>query len=184
MDNIDNSISNIENGIQSKSKNKGYRRGTMHLVKYSDGIVDKICSYVTQGKSIHQICAMKSMPSVHTWYNWCDEYPTLKQKYKIARERKAHLLVEKAEQVPEDALKEVRGMDKMDKRCNAIVQAHRLKADVNLKIAGLYNKKEYGDNKQDVSLPAAIGVQIVLGECVPEVRDVQAEVSTPLTSNS
>ena len=151
------------------------RGGTRKLIKYSAGICDKICSLLSEGKSLSSILRFKTMPSRNTFYDWCEEYPDLKQKYLIARARKAHALVEQALDAPQQALDKVDTMDIADKRCNAVVQAYRLKADTNLKVAGLYNKKDYGDSK-DATVPTAIGVQVVFGECQP-IREVQAEVT-------
>jgi hypothetical protein len=193
MTNTDNCIQNPEKGIITSKGKKVTIRANLPiarkrtssriLVKYSEGLADRLVSLITEGKSLTHILTFKDMPSVNTFYNWLDEYPDFKIKYYNARARKAHLLVEKAELQPLEALKEVRSMDVSDKRCNAIVQAHRLAVDTNLKVAGLYNKQEYGDSK-DQTLPTAIGVQVVFGECAqPPWKEVQVETvnSLPLS---
>lgn len=152
------------------------RNGTRHAVKYDSGLADKIVSLITQGKSLTHILSFKEMPSTNTFYNWMDEHPELKTNYTIARARKAHYLVESALEAPKQALDEVRLMDAADKRCNAIVQAHRLVADTNIKVASLYNKSEYGD-APFIAAPSQIGVQVVFGPCVsPKTPEMEVKV--------
>jgi hypothetical protein len=140
------------------------RNGTKRIIKYSDALADKICTLVTEGKSISHICSFKAMPSVNTFFSWINEYPELKLKYQQARANKSHLLIERAIDSGDNALQEVRSMDVMDKRCNAIVQAHRLKADTHIKVAGLYNRTEYGDQPA-VQVNTAIGIKLSTVDC-------------------
>jgi hypothetical protein len=150
-----------------------------HVKCYTPTVGNTICDLITQGHAITSVCKRKDMPSVTEFYRWLVEYPEFGNNYRLARARKAHLLVEKVELQPLEALKEVRSMDVSDKRCNAIVQAHRLAVDTNLKVAGLYNREEYGD-KPAQALPATIGVQVVFGKCVSQPREVQAETVNSL----
>lgn len=166
------SVINTESG---KNAIRKYRKHSIHSNNYSVELTDRICELVANGESITKICQRKALPSVYTLYDWMEKYPEFKNKYQLARARKAHALVESALDAHKEALDKVDSMDPTDKRCNAIVQAYKLKSDVNLKVAGLYNKQEYGD-APFIAAPAQIGVQVVFGECVSPSREVEAEV--------
>ena len=88
-----------------------------------------------------------------------NEYPEIREQYTRARAAKAHLLVEKALEAPELALNEINQADPDDRRVNARVQAYRLRADINTKVAGLYNREEYGDTPA-VQVNTAVGIQL------------------------
>jgi hypothetical protein len=173
MEHNHNKVKLYEIGKNALSIKRGHYS---HIVNYTPGIADKICTLIIEGKSLSSILHHKCMPSRATVYDWMEEYPEFKQKYLTSRARKAHLLVEQALDAPAQALDKVDSMDIADKRCNAVVQAYKLKSDVNLKVAGLYNRQEYGTDVP-VSLPTAIGVQVVFGKCAQQPREVEAEVT-------
>ena len=135
------------------------RNGTTRSFPYSAKLADKILSLVSEGKSVTHILSYKNMPSVHTFMKWMDENPELRTEYTRARAQKPHFLVEKALEAPDLALNEINEADPDDRRVNARVQAYRLRADINTKVAGLYNREEYGDTPA-VQVNTAVGIQL------------------------
>ena len=147
------------------------RSESRHIVKYTPQLCNKICSLIITGKSLTSILSFKSMPSMNTFYKWLDIYPEFKTEYHRARILSSHAMVSIAQDQPDKALDEVRKMSETDKRCNALVQAHKLRADKMLEIAGIINKSEYG-NAPTVQVNNAIGIKLDMQDCAT-IRSAQ-----------
>ena len=57
--------------------------------KYSEELADLLCSLLSEGKSLKQICTLDNMPCESTVYNWLNDNETFLDKYRVARENQA-----------------------------------------------------------------------------------------------
>lgn len=57
--------------------------------KYTDAIADTICSRLSNGESLAQICREDAFPSQQTVYSWLFSMPVFLEKYTRAREEQA-----------------------------------------------------------------------------------------------
>jgi len=73
--------------------------------KYNEDLVDLICGLISEGKSLVQICSLKSMPSQGRVYAWLEKYPEFQEKYEKARLRQAEHNAHKIQAIA-DALME------------------------------------------------------------------------------
>lgn len=126
--------------------------------KYTDRIAARICSEITNGKSLVRVCEAEDMPSTMSVYRWLgdDRYKTFRDNYAHACEERTEALVEEAFQIASDG-----SNDWMEKHYGnddesswvvngEAVQRSRLRVDLIKWYASRMKPKKYGD-KIDVS---------------------------------
>jgi hypothetical protein len=57
---------------------------------YDDELAEEICTRVSDGASLSEVCSAKGMPNSRTIYRWLDANEEFCRKYERARERQGH----------------------------------------------------------------------------------------------
>lgn len=88
------------------------RTVTVPLVSaYSEVILEIICNYIVEGKSLKEICAMPDMPSYTTLCSWKRNIPGVEEKIAIAREDRGEYLRDMALEAVRDTDEDTVGVD-------------------------------------------------------------------------
>lgn len=113
---------------------------------YTPETAQIICDLIAHGKSLMQICALESMPSRETIYQWQKVHPEFADDYAKARIRQADYYFELINAVAFDDSRDVTGELKMPN--SVAVSRDRLKIDSLKWILGRMDPAKYGDKVQ------------------------------------
>lgn len=113
--------------------------------KYTQELADAICEELALGNSLRTVCEIEGMPSVKTIFNWFRTYPEFLQQYARATEERAEAQNEEILDIGQDAIKAVLEYKGEPKLGNALVSAHKLKADTLKWSMSKMKPKKYGD---------------------------------------
>lgn len=100
---------------------------------YSTEMADRICTEISEGKSLTDVCAAPDMPARLTIYRWMREYEDFGNAYARAREERADLLAEEILTIADTATD---------------ANLARLRVDSRKWAASKLNPKTYGDKMQ------------------------------------
>lgn len=110
---------------------------------YNNELVDRICSLISQGKSMRSVCLLEEMPEMETVWRWLRENPYFNEQYVRATQDRTETQLELLNELGDTAIELSQSTD--PKQSNAVVQAVKLKAD-NLKwVMSKMKPKKYGD---------------------------------------
>lgn len=110
---------------------------------YSQETAQKICEYISNGKSLRATCLEEGMPSAVTVFKWMREHEEFLNQYARATEERAEAQNESLLDLGDEAIRLAQEVDV--KASSAVVQAVKLKAD-NLKwVMSKMKPKKYGD---------------------------------------
>lgn len=111
---------------------------------YTEELAEEFCSLIAQGKSVNSICRdYEDMPVSSTIFAWLAKNKEFSEKYDKATEARTAAHHEMLLEMGDEALEDSKIVD--PKSSNAVVQAHKLRAD-NFKWAMSKMKpKKYGD---------------------------------------
>lgn len=125
---------------------------------YTEKLVDEICQKIGLGASLRSILKEKGMPEMQTVWRWLREKPNFSERYVLATKERTEAQTEMLLEMGDEAIADAKNTH--PQKSNAVVSAHKLKAD-NLKWSMSKMKPtKYGD-KIDVTsdgkaLPAPI----------------------------
>jgi hypothetical protein len=66
---------------------KRRRRRASPPTFYSEAVIEEICSRMSRGESLPQICRDPAMPNRWTVYDWLKRYPQFLERFNTARQR-------------------------------------------------------------------------------------------------
>lgn len=125
--------------------------------EFTQEVADRICSELSEGKSLRTVCLAEEMPDKATVFRWLRENKSFCDQYTQAKDESALADEEILQDLGDEAIRVSQEVDA--KAANAVVSAYKLKAD-NLKWAMSKKKpKKYGDkvdmttNGKDLPLP-------------------------------
>jgi len=131
--------------------------------KWCARTAQKVCDYITEGKTIADIGKLKSMPSKKTIYYWRRNYPEFKKASDAAREDRAEYFADKVVEVAD-------GLTTKSKApvAKVKIEAYRWRA-------GVDNPKQYG--RANTSSGEVGPTTIIINTGIPmrEVIDVESD---------
>lgn len=108
--------------------------------------IEQLLLRIEKGEPLAQICADKTMPSRRGVYNWIDEDQDFARRFRSARAKGVHYLVEDCLRIADEPVE----------KGDAVAIAHkRIRIDTRLRLAGKWLPKEYGD-KIDINHTAEV----------------------------
>lgn len=118
--------------------------------KYSQPLVDEICTRLAEGESLRTICLDDKMPSIGAVLRWVGENEEFRQQYARARQAQAEAYVAEISDIADDGsndYKTVVGADGKEKEVFDAehVQRSRLRIDTRKWIACKVLPKVYGE---------------------------------------
>ena len=115
----------------AKGRSGGRREGAGRPPEFNAEIADRICTSLSEGKSLRRVCKGRGMPSRRSVYNWLEKYPEFVKDYNKARQEQADW---HADEIIEIADKP--DLDPNDKR---------IRVDARKWVASKLHHKRYGD---------------------------------------
>jgi hypothetical protein len=113
-------------------------------VSFADDMVEELLERTEKGEPLSKVCADSRMPGRRTVYEWIDADPEFAARFRAARARGVHSLVEECLEIADKPSKDA--VEATDKR---------VRIDTRLRLAGKWLPKEYGD-KLDVNYTAEV----------------------------
>ena len=111
--------------------------------KYTDELVDEICTRVANGTPLREICREEGKPAWTTFYNWINADKALFERFSRARELGTDAIAEDAIAIL-DAIPERIDGGRMD---SAYVQWQKNRVEMRLKLLAKWNPRKYGDRQ-------------------------------------
>jgi hypothetical protein len=120
------------------------KKKTRRPEKYTPALAEEICTRLSEGEPLRQICRDDHMPSWVAVYQWMDKHEGLALAIARAREAGQDAMAERAYtemyEEPERILSE--GGGRID---SGYVQLVKARAEITLKLLAKWNPKRYGD---------------------------------------
>jgi len=114
--------------------------------KYTEALVDEICTRVSNGTPLREICREEGKPTWSTFYDWLRKDKELSARFAQARELGTDAIAEdllgELYEEPERILSE--GGNRIDQGYVSLVKA---RADIKLKLLAKWNPRRYGDRQ-------------------------------------
>lgn len=151
---------------------------------YTPELADKICGYLSIGRSLNSICKDEDMPCMSSVMNWLakadmgdERYAGLMEKYLRAREAQADVIFDECLDIADDS-----GADAViDKQTGGIkiegevIQRAKLRIDTRMRMAGKLKPKKYGD-RQSIDLNGNIELSdLTEDELAANIKKLAAE---------
>jgi hypothetical protein len=133
--------------------------------KYTEALVDEICTRVANGTPLREICREDGKPAWTTFYNWINADKALFERFSRARELGTDAIAEDAIAIL-DAIPERIDGGRMD---SAYVQWQKNRVEMRLKLLAKWNPRKYGDRQilaGDKDAPVEIKHSNVLDETI------------------
>ena len=111
--------------------------------KYTEALVDEICTRVANGTPLREICREEGKPAWTTFYNWINADKALFERFSRARELGTDAIAEDAIAIL-DAIPERIDGGRMD---SAYVQWQKNRVEMRLKLLAKWNPRKYGDRQ-------------------------------------
>ncbi len=132
----------VEKSAQKSEKHPGGRP-----TKYTQGVADKICSLIAEGKSVRAIGKMDGLPSSTTIFNWLMSNDKFLEQYTRARDVQADVLADEIIDIADDSscdtvIDPQSGKPLTD---HEAIARSRLRVDARKWIASKLKPKKYGD---------------------------------------
>jgi hypothetical protein len=124
---------------------------------YSEELANKICQWLSEGKSLTSLCKQDDMPTYATVMNWLWKESDFKkgflERYETAREQQAECLADELIDIADDGTNDYMEKTRKDGSKFIVVdgeniQRSRLRADTRKWIAAKLRPKKYGDSSQ------------------------------------
>jgi hypothetical protein len=111
--------------------------------KYTEALVDEICTRVANGTPLREICREDGKPAWTTFYNWINADKVIFERFSRARELGTDAIAEDAIAIL-DAIPERIDGGRMD---SAYVQWQKNRVEMRLKLLAKWNPRKYGDRQ-------------------------------------
>lgn len=126
--------------------------------KYTEKLVDEICSRLASGESLNKICNDRDMPDYKTIMRWLAVNESFRQKYADAREAQADAIFDECLCIADNATDDIMFLTSDDDDGeggraaikHSAIQRARLQIDTRKWMAGKLRPKKYGDKMQHV----------------------------------
>lgn len=122
--------------------------------KYSQSMADSICLFLSEGKSVRQLCDLPKMPDKSQVFKWLAEYPEFQDQYAKAKRQGIEALAEELIDIADDGTNDY--MEITDKegalayKINGeAVARSRLRIDTRKWVLSKLLPKKYGEIKDE-----------------------------------
>ena len=120
---------------------------------YSPALAHLVVLSIAGGQTLTATCSQPGFPSPWVLRRWCRENPELAEDIQTAQYVRAHVLVDEAQAIADDATGDYRTVTRRDGRQEEVfdhenVARSKLKVDVRKWIAGKLNRAAWGESKQ------------------------------------
>ena len=134
--------------------------------KYTEELCSTICTRITNGESLRNICREAGMPTLDTIYRWIGRYPSFSEQYTRAREEQADTLADEIQALSDEAPPMVLGKygEVID---TGWLQWQKQRIDARKWVASKLKPKKYGDRVSlagDAENPLQTSVQVEASE--------------------
>lgn len=114
--------------------------------KYTDELIDEICTRVANGTPLREICREEGKPAWTTFYNWINADTVIFERFVRARELGTDAIAEDTLAIID--AKPERVEDERSSRVDAgYVQWQKNRVELRLKLLSKWNPRKYGDRQ-------------------------------------
>ena len=118
--------------------------------KYTQKLADEICSRISNGEPLRQICRDAHMPGWVTVYNWMEKYPAFAERIARARVLGFDAIAEEALEIANTPVvgEEIEDDGEKVKVSKKDMLGHRrLQVETRLKLLAKWSPEKYGDRQ-------------------------------------
>lgn len=114
--------------------------------KYTEELIDEICTRVSNGTPLREICREEDKPTWSTFYDWLRKDKELSARFAQARELGTDAIAEDTMAIIDE--KPERVEDERSSRVDAgYVQWQKNRVELRLKLLAKWNPRKYGDRQ-------------------------------------
>ena len=115
---------------------------------YTDELADRICSELSDGKSMRTVCSPDNMPDKATVFRWIRTRGEFRNQYARAKEESADALTDEMLDIADDTANDYIKTDEEGIRLNPEnIQRSRVRIDTRKWLASKLKPKKYGDKQ-------------------------------------
>jgi len=140
---------------------------------YSQELVDEICEWLSDGKTLRAWCRLDGNPSFKTVYNWRDQDAEFSTRFARARLDGADVIAQEALDIADTPMEGMRRKvtDAGEEIMYEDMLGHRrLQVETRLKLLAKWFPQQYGD-KLDMNLNGNLGIDMTVAEKAQSIRD-------------
>lgn len=130
---------------------------------YNLELAAEICTRISNGEALRQICMEEGMPSQASVYLWIGKHPEFSEMYTRAREEQADTLADEIQTIADEMPMETTDKDGQTRFDSAYIQWMRLRVDARKWVAAKLKPRKYGDKIElsgDKDNPLHINAQV------------------------
>src|SRR5688572_28552967 len=71
---------------------------------FTQDLADRICAFLSEGKSLRAVCRMDDMPAMQTIWRWLREKPSFNEQYVRASEERADAMFEEMIEIADEGI--------------------------------------------------------------------------------
>lgn len=125
----------------------------------NEAVIAEICKELEAGRTLRQACEPKHLPNRPTVLDWMREDEELRKRIADARARGCDALAEESYEIADEASGDL--LTDKDGRVygnGAAISRAKLRIETRLKLAALWNRKEYGE-RQQIDVQGTLGLE-------------------------
>jgi hypothetical protein len=135
--------------------------------KYTEELCSTICTRITNGESLRNICREAGMPTMDTIYRWIGRYPSFSDQYVRAREEQADTLADEIQALSDEPPRMMLNKHGAETVDTGWLQWQKQRIDSRKWCASKLKPKKYGDRVSlagDAENPLQTSVQVEASE--------------------
>lgn len=122
--------------------------------KFTAELANKICTQITEGKSLRAICLAEDMPAISNVVRWLGENKAFQEQYAIARENQADTLADEILHIADTPQlgmkKKILANGTVEVQEGDMLEHRKLQVDTRKWIAARLKPKKYGDRVENL----------------------------------
>lgn len=112
---------------------------------YNPQIIDEICQWIADGKTLREFCRQDGKPSYSAVYDWLEDDESFRTRFARARETGEDVIAQECLEIADDSTNDW-VESKFGPQLNQDhVQRSKLRIETRLKLLAKWNPKKYGD---------------------------------------
>lgn len=169
-------------GTKGESVTEEQKKPLGRPSSYTQELAAKICSELSEGKSLRTVCAAEDMPSKTTVFNWMQSIPDFLVQYARAKEEAADALVDEMIEIADDGSNDYMTITKGDHEYNVedreVTSRSKLRVETRKWIASKLKPKRYGEKLDLTSLgERLVQPPVIVSTIAKKDADTQAETA-------
>jgi hypothetical protein len=152
-------------------------------VRYNPQILDEICAWIAEGKTLREFCRKEGKPSYAAVYDWQERDQEFATRFARAREIGEDVIAQECIEIADNGANDWMETKFGPQVNQEHIQRSRLRVDARLKLLAKWNPKKYGE-RIDHNVSGTIEIAPALDKARKRITAATIEQRAQLTAES